>query len=119
MLATNIKVKKFELVTIVVPAGTGVNEFYFPDQPNLRNARIVTLSVYNRFIIPYDPNNIDVMTNDDLRQSFLVLNINDKEDVKIPMSCLANLANPQATSADSTNTVNGYLPFAGQTPIWS
>lgn len=119
MLASNFKLRKFELVTIVVPAGSGDREFYFPDQPNLRNARILTIATYNGYIIPLDPNNIATMTVDDLRQSYLILNINDKEDVKIPMVILSNLANPQATSVNVSNTVNGYLPFAGQVVTWS
>lgn len=119
MLASNFKLRKFELVTIVVAAASGDREFYFPDQPNLRNARILTISSYNGFINTKDPNNINTMTVNDLRQSYLVLNINDKEDVKLPMVILSNFANPQGASTDVSNTINGYLPFAGQVVTWS
>ena len=117
MLTTGFKVGKYELVTIVVQAGDTRQEYYFPDLPNLRNAHIQTISVYNEATVTTDPNNIATMTTADVRQSFLVLNINDKEDVKIPMGTLCNLKY-QGSPIYNTANQNGYMPFAGQIVTW-
>lgn len=117
MLATNFKVGKFELVTLVVAAGAGRNEYYFPDLPNLRNALIQTISVYDYTTFQYDPNNIPLISNADARQSYLVLNINDKEDIKIPMTTLMNIG-AQGAPVSQNNSANGYVPFAGQIVTW-
>ena len=117
MISTGFKVGKYELVTLVVAAASGRNEYYFPDLPNLRNAQIQTISVYDENSVPKDPNNIDVVTNDDVRKAFLVLNINDKEDIKTPMSTLMNIGY-QGAPVTQTNTSNGYIPFAGQIVTW-
>lgn len=117
MLANNFKIGKFELVTLVVAAAAGRNEYYFPDLPNLRNAMIQAISVYSDDIFSTDPNNIPLISTADLRKSFLVLNINDKEDVKIPMTTLMNIA-IQGAPATQSNSANGYVPFAGQIVTW-
>jgi hypothetical protein len=117
MLTTGFKVGKYELITIVVQAGDTRQEYYFPDLPNLRNAHVQTISVYNEATVTTDPNNIATMTTADVRQSFLVLNINDKEDVKIPMGTLCNLKY-QGSPIYNTANQNGYMPFAGQIITW-
>lgn len=117
MLTTGFKVGKYELVTLVVPAGDTRTEYYFPDLPNLRNAHIQTISVYDVNSVPADPNDIATISNTDVRQSWLVLNINDKEDVKTPMSCLMNIQFQGAPVAN-TNSANGYMPFARQIVTW-
>lgn len=118
MLTTGFKLGKYEFVNIVVAAGDTRTEFYFPDQPNLRNAQVQTMSVYPYGIIVTDPNNIPVMTTSDLAQSFLVLNINDKEDIKIPMCSLVSIRYTGMAAANLASQ-NGYLPFAGQVIRWS
>ena len=117
MLTTGFKVGKYELVTIVVQAGDKRTEFYFPDLPNLRNAHIQSISVYNDNTVSVDPNNIPTLSVADLRQSFLVLNINDKEDIKIPMGTLCNIKY-QGSPVYNIANINGYMPFAGQIVTW-
>ena len=118
MLATGFKVNKYELVTVVVNAGDTRNEIYFPDLPNLRNAQIETISLYSAQSINGDPNNIATMSIADTEQSFLVLNINDKEDIKVPMTTLVSLVYAPGLGSNLANQ-NGYLPFNKQVVRWS
>ena len=118
MTATGFKVGKYEFVNIVVPAGDTSNQYYFPDQPNLRNAQIQALSLYAVGTISMDPNGLANMTNTDIQQSFLILNINDKEDIKIPMVSLVALNYTSGGGANNISSQNGYLPFAGQVIRW-
>jgi hypothetical protein len=117
MLANNFKVSKYELITLVVSAGAGRNEYYFTDQPNLRQAQIQSISVYAFTTFQRDPNDIPLISDNDIRISFLVLNINDKEDIKIPMVTLMNIG-AQGAPVFQANTSNGYMPFAGQIITW-
>lgn len=114
MTATGFKVGKYEFVNIVVNAGDTRNEFYFPDLPNLRDAHICAISQYNAGICALDPNGISLMSSADTQQAFLVLNINDKEDIKIPLVSLIALN----YSSANLSSQNGYLPFAGQVVRW-
>ena len=118
MLATGFKVSKYEFVEIVVSAGDTRTEFYFPDLPNLRNAQIQAISLYTTGVISSDPNGIDNMGNADAEQSFLVLNINDKEDIKLPMVSLVALNYTSGGGANNLSSQNGYLPFASQIVRW-
>jgi hypothetical protein len=117
MLTTGFKVSKYELVNVIVPANDSKNEYYFPDLPNLRDAQVKAMSVYQNGVVAIDPNGISNMTVADLDTAFLVLNINDKEDIKIPMSSLCALQYT-ATPANNRCNFNGYLPFAGQVIRW-
>ena len=114
MTATGFKVGKYEFVNIVVPAGDTSNQYYFPDQPNLRDAQIQTVSLYATGTISLDPNGITNMGNTDTVKAFLILNINDKEDIKIPLISLVALK----YDAANISSQNGYLPFAGQVIRW-
>lgn len=118
MTATGFKVGKYEFVNIVVPAGDTSNQYYFPDQPNLRDAHIQTLSLYPNGVISMDPNGIANMTNADIENSFLILNINDKEDIKIPMVSFVSINNTTSGGLYNISSQNGYLPFAGQVIRW-
>ena len=118
MTSTGFKVGKYEFVNIVVPAADTRSEFYFPDLPNLRDARIQAISVYTSSNIAADPNGISVMNVTDTEKCFLVLNINDKEDIKIPFVSLVALYTTVLASLNLANQ-NGYLPFAGQVVRWS
>jgi hypothetical protein len=117
MLSTGFKISKYEFVTIVVNAGDTRSEFYFPDLPNLRNGQIQTISIYPGGTIATDPNAIPVLSVVDARQSFLVLNINDKEDIKIPLISLVSIRY-EVSAPSNLASQNGYLPFAGQVVRW-
>lgn len=118
MLATGFKVNKYEFVSIVVNANDTRSEVYFPDLPNLRNAQIETISLYSAQMISGDPNNIITMSGTDTKKSFLVLNINDKEDIKIPMVSLVSLVTLAGVGGNLSNQ-NGYLSFNKQVVRWS
>ena len=41
-----MRIKRFEAVEIPVPSGSTLTRFYFPDLPQLRNAKIEAVQVY-------------------------------------------------------------------------
>ena len=41
-----MRIKRFEAVEINVPSGSSLTRFYFPDLPQLRQAKIEAIQVY-------------------------------------------------------------------------
>ena len=50
-----IRIERFEAVEINVPTGSTLTRFYFPDLPNLRNAKITGVQVYTAGTITATP----------------------------------------------------------------
>ena len=50
-----MKIKRFEAVEIPVPTSSTLTRFYFPDQPQLRNAKIQGIQVYTPTAITKTP----------------------------------------------------------------
>ena len=50
-----MKIKRFEAVEIPVPSGSTLTRFYFPDLPQLRNAKIQQVQVYSPNAISKTP----------------------------------------------------------------
>jgi hypothetical protein len=69
-----LKIKRFEAVEIPVPSGSTLTRFYFPDLPQLRNAKIEAIQVYAAATLAYSPltgSALPVLA--DLKKSFLTL----------------------------------------------
>lgn len=86
---------RFEAVEIPVASGSGLTRFFFPDLPNLRNARI-------RKIIAYTPGTISATpltgstpaTVADMRKTTLTLYVGDLQLVyNLPLVTLNNVVN--------------------------
>lgn len=118
MLFTGFKVGKYEFVNIIVPATAPQNEFYFPDLPNLRNAQVQAISLYTDAIIAANPDGIALLSTTDATRGFLILNINDKEEIKIPLVSTVSLFTTVLPTLNLGNQ-NGYLPFNNQVITWS
>ena len=114
MQVAEFKLNKYEFVSVTVPAGDTTNEYYFPDLPNLRNAKVSTLSAYYSSLLAKTPDNIDLISLTDLESAYLVLNISDKEDIKIPMF---NLLSIVRFAADFANQ-DGYPALKGKVIRW-
>jgi len=119
MFAQQLSIDRFENVTVAI--GTGGTQFNFPDQPDLRDAKIDAISVYYGQMLPLTPLGANVPGYDDLRKLYLVLYVSEVEFIKIPLTHLVTQMAPNVggfTSASGINS-NGYLPLGGIKAIWS
>jgi hypothetical protein len=93
-----IRIERFEAVEISVPSGTTLTRFYFPDLPNLRNAKITGVQVYTAGTITATPlTGSTPVTTADLKKSTLTLYEGDLQLVyNIPMLNFNNLVNSAA-----------------------
>jgi hypothetical protein len=108
------RVANFSLVSINVTA-VG-NKWYFPDQPQLRGKKIQKIVVYDDRVVPFSPDNIPTTAAGGLVDIFLVLYVNNREDIKMP--CCHLLTQTSGTSAAATQNVNGYVPLNDLPVIW-
>jgi hypothetical protein len=108
------RVANFSLVSINVTA-VG-NRWYFPDQPQLRGKKIQKIVAYDDRVVPFSPDNIPVTAAGSLVDIFLVLYVNDREDIKMPGAHL--LTQTSGISAAATQNVNGYVPLNDLPIIW-
>jgi len=93
-----IRIERFEAVEISVPTGSTLTRFYFPDLPNLRNAKISAIQVYTAGTITATPlTGSTPVTTADLKKSFLTLYQGDLQLVyNVPMISLNNMVNSAA-----------------------
>jgi hypothetical protein len=93
-----IRIERFEAVEISVPTGTTLTRFYFPDLPNLRNAKITAVQVYTAGTITATPlTGSTPVTTADLKKSTLTLYEGDLQLVyNVPMLNFNNLVNSAA-----------------------
>jgi len=93
-----IRIERFEAVEINVPSGSTLTRFYFPDLPNLRNAKITGVQVYTAGTITATPlTGSTPVTTADLKKSTLTLYEGDLQLVyNIPMLNFNNMVNSAA-----------------------
>ena len=119
MIATTKNSTYYQSVSVIVPANsTAPGSFYFPDLPNLRNKKIEKISVYNSTIVPTTPDNITVIAEAQNEYSYLVLYVNEREYIKIPLTHLQSITS-STTGSRTYLTVNGYAPLNDLDVIWS
>ena len=69
-----MRVKRFQAVEVNVPSGSTLTRFNFPDQPQLRNAKIQGIQVYTPTVITATPlSGSTPVTLADMKKSFLTL----------------------------------------------
>ena len=88
-----IRIERFEAVEISVPSGSTLTRFYFPDLPNLRNAKISAIQVYTAGSITATPlTGSTPVTTADLKKSFLTLYQGDQQLIySLPLISLNNM----------------------------
>lgn len=93
-----IRIERFEAVEISVPTSSTLTRFYFPDLPNLRNAKITGIQVYTAGTITATPlTGSTPVTTADLKKSFLTLYEGDLQLVyNVPMLNFNNIVNSAA-----------------------
>lgn len=92
------RIERFEAVEIAVPSGSTLTRFYFPDLPNLRNARITNIAIYTAGTITATPlTGSTPVTTADLKKSFLTLYEGDLQLVyNIPILSFNSIVNSAA-----------------------
>jgi hypothetical protein len=114
MFYDNKRVENFSLVTIPITAA-GTN-FIFPDQPQLRGKKIQKIVVYFNDQYPKSPDNISLVDSSAMDRCFLILYVNEREDLKIPLS---NLITTSTITGLAQVNNNGYIPLADLNIMWS
>ena len=92
------RIERFEAVEIPVPSGSTLTRFYFPDLPNLRNARITNIAIYTAGTITATPlTGSTPVTTADLKNSSLTLYEGDLQLVyNIPILSFNSIVNSAA-----------------------
>ena len=92
------RIERFEAVEISVPSGSTLTRFYFPDLPNLRNARITNIAIYTAGTITATPlTGSTPVTTADLKKTSLTLYEGDLQLVyNIPMLSFNSIVNSAA-----------------------
>ena len=111
-------INRYEYVEIDITSTPAIGQqYYFPDLPQLRDAKIEKISSYISSFMTKTVNNYTPISSTDLMTVFLVLNINDKENIKMPLSNFVNIGNP--SSAGALYNSNGYIPLNNVVVRWS
>jgi hypothetical protein len=93
-----IRIDRFEAVEIPVPSGSTLTRFYFPDLPNLRNAKINNIQVYTAGSITATPlTGSTPVTTADMKKSYLTLYSGDLQLIyNVPLLTFNNMINSAA-----------------------
>ena len=88
-----MRIKRFEAVEINVPSGSTLTRFYFPDLPQLRQAKIEAIQTYIAGAISLTPlTGSTPVTAADAKKSFLTLYQGDLQLIyNIPILALNNI----------------------------
>ena len=89
------RIERFEAVEIAVPTSSTLTRFYFPDLPNLRNARITNIAIYTAGSITATPlTGSTPVTTADLKKTSLTLYEGDLQLVyNIPILSFNSIVN--------------------------
>jgi len=88
-----MRIKRYEAVEINVPSGSTLTRFYFPDLPQLRNAKIEAIQTYIAGAISLTPlTGSTPVTAADAKKSFLTLYQGDLQLIyNIPILAFNNI----------------------------
>jgi len=88
-----MRVKRFQVIEVPVPSGSSLTFFNFPDQPQLRSAKIQGIQIYTPTAITKTPlSGATPTTLADLKQSFLTLYQGDLQIIyKLPLLAFNNI----------------------------
>jgi hypothetical protein len=111
-----MRIKRFEAVEINVPSGSTLTRFYFPDLPQLRNAKIEAVQVYAAGSISATPlTGSTPVALADLKKSFLTLYQGDLQLIyNIPLVALQDIsdsATPYVFQLPSMNDISWTKSF--------
>jgi hypothetical protein len=86
------RVRKSQIIEVVVPASSTALRFPFPDQPQLRNKFVQGIEFFNVKDVPTAPSTNAVLSAANLSKTFVTFYVNDKtesgEFLQFPCSTL-------------------------------
>ena len=114
------RIERFEAVEIAVPSGTTLTRFYFPDLPNLRNAKVTGVEVYTKGLISATPlTGSTPVSTADLQKSFLTLYEGDLQLIyAVPMLKFNNSVAYNSTTSQNDPYVFNLPTVNGITISW-
>lgn len=85
----------YNYLNVQIIINSNNNKYYFPDIPQLRDAKLQSISFYSNLILTRDYNNVPLMDNvGDLDYAYLTLYSGNKEAVQnLPLWKLCNVGN--------------------------
>jgi len=106
-----MRVKRYQAVEITVPTGSTLTKFSFPDQPQLRNAKIQAIQVYTPTVITATPlSGSTPVTLADLKKSTLTLYQGDLQIVlNLPLlnfNGISDLTSPHVWQLPEMNDID-------------
>lgn len=92
----------YNFINIQLTVTSNIGKFYFPDYPQLRDAKIQAISFYSQVSgISKDINNVNTLNIADIEYAYLTLYSGNKEAVQnLPLWKLVNSTNYQKASND-------------------
>jgi hypothetical protein len=102
----------YNYLNVQIILNDNTNKYYFPDVPQLRDAKIQAMSFYPNTLLTKDYNNVSLLdntvSNSDTQNAFLTLYSGNKEAVQnIPLYKLINLGN--SGSVDGIFTIDNLI----------
>lgn len=122
----NFPVIKHEFVQILLKAADTKTQYYFPDNPNLRNVRHCGIEAYNASVLPQTPDGTPLVTNAEFVNAFVTLvGYNGQEFIKNwPLTSFLyfiGLGNSNFFTKELTkqriNWPKSYVTFRGTLPV--
>lgn len=119
----SIPVTRYELIEIPVPLGTTLRQFPFPDLPNLRNAKILSMELFYG-IDPEtgmkSPSGMQLMRKDYMINSYLTMYEGDLQVVKdMPIVKLQHFVYNNPDDSIFSVSTEKQVPFNGQIISWN
>lgn len=115
-----MKTNKYQLISINVPENSTGTRYNFPDQPNLRNAGLVSVATYSNKAISVGPNGETISPIDDFKKAYLVLVNGNQEDIfRIPLVELNRIVPNNFDAAEYVPAITHLIEFMGQQIDWS
>lgn len=126
MQLNNIEVKRYDMISVAFPAGSNATKLTFPDQPQLRGAKVHGIDLV------YSTNDINGIPNANytttmlgvynISNLFLTLYFNGTEGIQnLPLGEIAHIQGSNLVIGGSVaqNNNNGILGLNGQVITWT
>jgi hypothetical protein len=101
----------YNYINIQLTVNQNLGKFYFPDYPQLRDAKIQAISFYAQWSgMTKDPNNVNLILNGDIVNAYLTLYSGNKEAIQnLPLIKLVNVTAQQSGNNDGLFTIDNLM----------
>jgi hypothetical protein len=120
MQLNNIEVRRYDMISVPFPAGSNATKLTFPDQPQLRGAKVHGIELVFSTIDINNNVNANYSTATTISNLFTTLYFNGKEGIQnLPLGEIATIKlNANNAIALQANN-NGILALNGQVITWT